>query len=178
MATFLPSHEVPFQPPQDLPSNSPPDPAIMHASKLAPPNANGPRTQPRVPADYRGNGLINGNGALPVPSGPHVNMANGAPRRRGTVGGGPTGFDGPISPPNTKSTSLFAHGRQYGYWLNLIGFSDTSHVPCKFFRSGQCQAGKACPFSHSTDISTVDTPCKYFAKVGISVGSCGQSVTL
>lgn len=46
-------------------------------------------------------------------------------------------------------------------WLSL----DTSHVPCKFFRSGQCQAGKACPFSHSTDISTVDTPCKYFAKV-------------
>lgn len=44
--------------------------------------------------------------------------------------------------------------------------ADTSHVPCKFFRSGQCQAGKACPFSHSTDSSTADTPCKYFAKVG------------
>ena len=43
--------------------------------------------------------------------------------------------------------------------------ADTSHVPCKFFRTGQCQAGKACPFSHSTDVSTVDTPCKYFAKV-------------
>ena len=42
---------------------------------------------------------------------------------------------------------------------------DTSHVPCKFFRSGQCQAGKACPFSHSTDMSSADTPCKYFAKV-------------
>lgn len=46
---------------------------------------------------------------------------------------------------------------------------DTSHVPCKFFRTGQCQAGKACPFSHSTDISTVDTPCKYFAKVRSTV---------
>lgn len=43
---------------------------------------------------------------------------------------------------------------------------DTSHVPCKFFRSGQCQAGKACPFSHSIDTTSVDTPCKYFAKVG------------
>lgn len=42
---------------------------------------------------------------------------------------------------------------------------DTSHVPCKFFRSGQCQAGKACPFSHSIDTTTVDTPCRYFAKV-------------
>lgn len=48
--------------------------------------------------------------------------------------------------------------------LSMI-HSDTSHVPCKFFRSGQCQAGKACPFSHSTDVSTVDTPCKYFSKV-------------
>ncbi len=38
-------------------------------------------------------------------------------------------------------------------------------MPCKFFKQGACQAGKACPFSHSTDISTVDTPCKYFAKV-------------
>lgn len=48
---------------------------------------------------------MNGNGALPVPNGPHANVANGAPRRRGTVGGGPTGFDGPRSPPNTKSMS-------------------------------------------------------------------------
>ena len=50
--------------------------------------------------------------------------------------------------------------------MELIrSYIDTSHVPCKFFRTGQCQAGKACPFSHSTDVSTVDTPCKYFAKV-------------
>lgn len=43
--------------------------------------------------------------------------------------------------------------------------TDTAHVPCKFFRLGQCQAGKACPFSHSTDVSSNDTPCKYFARV-------------
>ncbi|KIO31479.1 hypothetical protein M407DRAFT_59625, partial [Tulasnella calospora MUT 4182] len=27
---------------------------------------------------------------------------------------------------------------------------DLSHVPCKFFKAGQCTAGSSCPFSHST----------------------------
>ncbi|KAI1848431.1 hypothetical protein JX266_005737 [Neoarthrinium moseri] len=48
-------------------------------------------------------------------------------------------FDGPRSPPNT------------------------SHVPCKFFRQGACQAGTACPFSHDLG-SAAETVCKYFAK--------------
>lgn len=47
----------------------------------------------------------------------------------------------------------------------LMGSVDTSHVPCKFFRQGACQAGKACPFSHDLS-STTDNVCKYFAKVG------------
>ncbi|RKF54660.1 putative spindle poison sensitivity protein scp3 [Golovinomyces cichoracearum] len=51
-------------------------------------------------------------------------------------------FDGPRSPP----------GRQ-----------NTSHVPCKFFRAGACQAGNSCPFSHDP-ASTTDNICKYFAK--------------
>jgi hypothetical protein len=41
---------------------------------------------------------------------------------------------------------------------------DTSHVPCKFFRQGACQAGNACPFSHDLG-SAAETVCKYFAKV-------------
>ncbi|POR31704.1 Protein cps3 [Tolypocladium paradoxum] len=40
---------------------------------------------------------------------------------------------------------------------------DTSHVPCKFFRQGTCQAGSACPFSHDLGASA-ETVCKYFAK--------------
>ncbi|KAL7620064.1 hypothetical protein AAE478_010613 [Parahypoxylon ruwenzoriense] len=48
-------------------------------------------------------------------------------------------FDGPRSPPNT------------------------SHVPCKFFRQGACQAGSACPFSHDLGAAS-ETVCKYFAK--------------
>ncbi|CAJ2508482.1 Uu.00g135080.m01.CDS01 [Anthostomella pinea] len=54
-------------------------------------------------------------------------------------------FDGPRSPPNT------------------------SHVPCKFFRQGACQAGSACPFSHDLG-SAAETVCKYFAKGNCKFG--------
>ncbi|KAM7184006.1 zinc finger protein LEE1 [Rhypophila sp. PSN 637] len=54
-------------------------------------------------------------------------------------------FDGPRSPPNT------------------------SHVPCKFFRQGACQAGKACPFSHDLG-AAAEMVCKYFAKGNCKFG--------
>lgn len=54
-------------------------------------------------------------------------------------------FDGPRSPPNT------------------------SHVPCKFFRQGTCQAGSACPFSHDIGAAS-ETVCKYFAKGNCKFG--------
>ncbi|KAI5859937.1 hypothetical protein GGS23DRAFT_255364 [Durotheca rogersii] len=54
-------------------------------------------------------------------------------------------FDGPRSPPNT------------------------SHVPCKFFRQGACQAGSACPFSHDLGAAS-ETVCKYFAKGNCKFG--------
>jgi len=38
-----------------------------------------------------------------------------------------------------------------------------SQVPCKFFRQGACQAGKACLFLHSE----APTVCKYFQKAGL-----------
>ncbi|KAI5806210.1 hypothetical protein EDC01DRAFT_138532 [Geopyxis carbonaria] len=55
------------------------------------------------------------------------------------------------------------------------GSKNLNHVPCKFFRQGACQAGKACPFSHNTDPTTETTPCKYFSK-----GNCkfGQKCAL
>lgn len=88
----------------------------------------------------------NGNGPMPVPGVPHGRMANGAQMRE-------MGF-GPRSPPNNKSTS---------------------HVPCKFYRQGACQAGKACPFLHSDEPITERAPCKYFTK-----GNCkfGQKCAL
>lgn len=54
-------------------------------------------------------------------------------------------FDGPRSPPNT------------------------SHVPCKFFRQGACQAGNACPFSHDLSMAA-ENVCKYFAKGNCKFG--------
>jgi len=49
--------------------------------------------------------------------------------------------------------------------------SDLSHVPCKFYRQGGCQAGTACPFSHNLDPSADTAPCKYFSKGNCKFGS-------
>ena len=169
MATFLPQQTASRPLPEFLPS-SPPDQAIFsnlpqqqsHSTRIG----NGDNIQHRQSADFRPNGATpytDGNGAMPVPNGLPHQIPNGGSRHRGTMSLG--AFDGPRSPPNTKSKSPY----HYTQWLPARWIdcrpADTSHVPCKFFRSGQCQAGKACPFSHSTDVSTADTPCKYFAKV-------------
>lgn len=172
MATFLPHAQIPPQPVQDPTPGTPPDQALFYANNIpqriqASTVMNGSRTQNRTSGEYRGNGASgfgNGNGAVAMPAGPHAHMGNGGPRNM--VGmGGPAMFDGPRSPPNTKSTISPANcGISLRRALTHPNL-DTSHVPCKFFRAGGCQAGKACPFSHSTDLSTVDTPCKYFSKV-------------
>lgn len=46
-----------------------------------------------------------------------------------------------------------------------------SHVPCKFFRQGLCQAGTSCPFSHDADALLDQLPCKYFQKGNCKFGS-------
>ena len=152
-------------------ATSPPDQAFFNMPN--PPqqstsnrNMNGNHdTQHRLSTDFKGNDTAtytNGNGPVPVPNGlPHP-IPNGTSRHRNTVSMG--AFEGPRSPSNTKSVLLHPTMRWARKGLTR-SLSDTSHVPCKFFRTGQCQAGKACPFSHSTDLSPVDTPCKYFAKV-------------
>lgn len=45
-----------------------------------------------------------------------------------------------------------------------------SHVPCKFYRQGTCQAGDSCQFSHSAD-KMDQTPCKYFLRGNCKFGS-------
>ncbi|KAL9019466.1 MAG: hypothetical protein Q9185_003257 [Variospora sp. 1 TL-2023] len=103
---------------------------------------------PSGPIESRANGVAaygNTNGSMPVPNAPLAFTNGDTPHRMGALP-----FNTARSPPNAKSTS---------------------HVPCKFFRLGQCQAGKACPFSHSTDIASADTPCKYFAKGNCKFGS-------
>ena len=168
MATFLPQQTASRPLPEFLPS-SPPDQAIFtnlpqqsHSTR----NGNGDSIHQRQSADFRPSGTApytNGNGAMPVPNGLPHQIPNGGSRHRGTMSLG--AFDGPRSPPNTKSRPPYHHKRWVSRRRTDRYPADTSHVPCKFFRSGQCQAGKACPFSHSTDVSTADTPCKYFAKV-------------
>ncbi|KAL5627486.1 hypothetical protein BROUX41_003639 [Berkeleyomyces rouxiae] len=90
----------------------------------------------------------------PMASASHrsINMATGSSRggngNSQSADGGQTGnnrADGPRSPPNT------------------------SHVPCKFFRQGACQAGNACPFSHDIG-AAAENVCKYFAKGNCKFG--------
>ncbi|KAG8529328.1 uncharacterized protein KY384_005964 [Bacidia gigantensis] len=82
-----------------------------------------------------------GPGSVQMPSGPTSQVPPPGARHRSGLSMG--SYDISKSPPNPKSTS---------------------HVPCKFFRIGGCQAGKACPFSHALD-NTTDEVCKYFQKV-------------
>jgi hypothetical protein len=93
------------------------------------------------------------SGSLNIHGGAHANGASASAAAAAAPGAGSganaasgrAGFDGPRSPPNT------------------------SHVPCKFFRQGACQAGNACPFSH--DLGTAaETVCKYFAKGNCKFG--------
>ncbi|KAI9702626.1 MAG: hypothetical protein M1820_006132 [Bogoriella megaspora] len=128
----------------------------------------GRKPQHQHSGELRGNGGSHAgfgppaNGAMPVP--PPSTMTTHNPMMRGGRHGGGH-FDGPRSPPNNKS----------GYPLIMLlmkyqRFPDTSHVPCKFYKQGACQAGKACPFLHSDQPATQTAPCKYFAKGNCKFG--------
>ncbi|ORY79490.1 hypothetical protein BCR37DRAFT_381674 [Protomyces lactucae-debilis] len=45
------------------------------------------------------------------------------------------------------------------------------HVPCKFYRSGQCTAGRNCVFSHIVEQEQERAPCKYFQKGNCRFGN-------
>ena len=47
---------------------------------------------------------------------------------------------------------------------------DYSHVPCKFFVQGNCQAGDSCPFSHDLNSAVSEQTCKYFQKGNCKFG--------
>ncbi|KAH7397732.1 spindle poison sensitivity protein-like protein Scp3 [Cadophora sp. MPI-SDFR-AT-0126] len=93
-----------------------------------------------MPSEYRH--MSTGSLNIPPPSALNGSGDSAAPS------GGMGRFEGPRSPP----------GRQ-----------NTSHIPCKFFRQGACQAGSACPFSHDL-ANTNDKICKYFAKGNCKFG--------
>src|SRR5581483_1634817 len=59
------------------------------------------------------------------------------------------------------------------------GNSNLAHIPCKFFKSGACTAGKNCVFSHSKDPPSDNYVCKYFLKGNCKFGSkCALSHAL
>ncbi|KAF2746928.1 hypothetical protein M011DRAFT_494763 [Sporormia fimetaria CBS 119925] len=103
----------------------------------------------------------NGNGPMPVPGGPHGR--NGHPHAAHMRD---MGFAGPRSPPNNKSKRRLRGNTT----VSLTSDPGTAHVPCKFYRQGACQAGKACPFLHSDEPITERAPCKYFAKGNCKFG--------
>ena len=104
----------------------------------------------QIPPDFHisARGMTtNGHEPVQMPRGPTSNLPPRRQSHRSTMS--MSAFDISRSPPNPKSTS---------------------HVPCKFFRTGQCQAGPACPFSHDF-ASTGDEICRYFQKVILLSGS-------
>ncbi|KAF2671053.1 hypothetical protein BT63DRAFT_412126 [Microthyrium microscopicum] len=95
--------------------------------------------------------------------------ASGPNGHAGTTNGhGP----GPVPVPRAGNGNLNGHGDSRGGFAGArsppgpVAQKNTSHVPCKFFRSSGCQAGKSCPFAH------VETSgaCKYFAKGNCKFG--------
>ncbi|KAL9586117.1 MAG: hypothetical protein Q9212_001098 [Teloschistes hypoglaucus] len=153
MATFLPRPPSPQQPFR-FTSTSPPNqyPTGVAQRRRSVRESNVPPAQHSVlePRANGGNGYGNTNGSMPVPEAPPGFTPNQEASHRPRISMGGMPFNQARSPPNAKNTS---------------------HVPCKFFRLGQCQAGTACPFSHSTDVTSVDTPCKYFAKGNCKFGA-------
>ncbi|KAF2734697.1 hypothetical protein EJ04DRAFT_523400 [Polyplosphaeria fusca] len=177
MAAFAASSQMPELAAESPHHNSPPPhlqhQAFSHQLSTAGPPFSGlsspprPQITPRSSTDFRhasANGTMsgaNGNGPMPVPAGSHGRAGNGhAANLRGM------GFDGPRSPPNNKS---MRRASDPGIRL-LTARKGTSHVPCKFYRQGACQAGKACPFLHSDEPLTERAPCKYFTKGNCKFG--------
>ncbi|CAG8751756.1 22125_t:CDS:1 [Dentiscutata erythropus] len=63
--------------------------------------------------------------------------------------------------------------------MTYEGNSNLAHIPCKFFKSGACTAGKNCVFSHSKDPSADNYVCKYYLKGNCKYGSrCALSHNL
>jgi hypothetical protein len=106
---------------------------------------------------------------------PHVSRRASRDLRHHASNGAMAGADGnrPMAVPGGRNGN--SHGMGFGGARSPPNNKNTSHVPCKFYRQGQCQAGKACPFLHSDEPQTERAPCKYFTK-----GNCkfGQKCAL
>ena len=102
MATYMSQSQSTRYTQQDHSANSPPDQTLFQFNGNAPQRStpsqmpNGTRNHNRLSGEYRSGALLNGSKA--IPTGPQAHGVNGQHNFRG--GGA---FDGPRSPPNTKS---------------------------------------------------------------------------
>ncbi|KAK6459612.1 uncharacterized protein RJT20DRAFT_17526 [Scheffersomyces xylosifermentans] len=73
-------------------------------------------------------------------------------------------------PPNTGPPGTVSVTSGSGSSANSN--KNLSHVPCKFYKQGICQAGNSCPFSHNLDgtLAADKLPCKYFQKGNCKFG--------
>lgn len=73
-------------------------------------------------------------------------------------------------PPNTGPAGTVQVNNGPG--ASSTANKNLSHVPCKFFRQGICQAGNSCPFSHNLEgtLGADKLPCKYFQKGNCKFG--------
>lgn len=73
---------------------------------------------------------------------------------------------------NDEQKKLIIKHIEFTKQQSMANQKNYSHVPCKFFKQGNCQAGNTCPFSHSLDINKANsTPCKYFKLGNCKFGS-------
>ena len=152
MATFLPQ-QTPSRPvPEFLPS-SPPDQAIFSNLPQQPHSStrnghgNGDSLHHRQSADFRANGAAPytvGNGVMPAPNTMSHQIPNPASRHRGTMSLG--AFDGPRSPPNTKSKGPIPE-------RSICREEMYSSLPCRhftcplqIFQIGTVPSGEGVPF--------------------------------
>ncbi|KAK4071720.1 uncharacterized protein Triagg1_5958 [Trichoderma aggressivum f. europaeum] len=135
----IPARAVVLPPAQHLNPNFSPSNSIRHARSTSSPL---PLVSPLVPSalDRRASRL-----SSPIATMPEYRHMRSGSLSIPSAAHGSSHHSMPRSPPNT------------------------SHVPCKFFRQGACQAGNACPFSHDLGAAS-ETICKYFAKGNCKFG--------
>jgi CCCH-type zinc finger/Zinc finger C-x8-C-x5-C-x3-H type (and similar) len=85
----------------------------------------------------------------------------------------------PTSPVSIRNTNVQSSSKLSTGLRKVSGSSvpssspsnkNLSHVPCKFFKQGACQAGNSCPFSHTME-AVDQSPCKYFQKGNCKFGT-------
>ncbi|PHH52015.1 Protein cps3 [Ceratocystis fimbriata CBS 114723] len=112
-------------------------------------------------ASAKGEKSNSSSASSPMPATGHRNISNSNMTASNSRGGGNSGNGHSVAESGQSGTNNRGDGPRSP--------PNTSHVPCKFFRQGACQAGNACPFSHDIG-AAAENVCKYFAKGNCKFG--------